>query len=613
MSKKRLWLSISGVVQSVGFRPFVYRLATELQLTGWVQNTARGVSIEVEGTQEQLTTFQHRLTSEQPPNAQIHTLTTQWREPAYDTSFILKSSDISAVTSFNVLPDLATCPDCCCELLDPRDRRYQYPFINCTNCGPRYTIIESLPYDRNRTTMRIFPMCDDCQSEYIDPTDRRFHAQPNACPNCGPQLRLLDEGGNCQAQGGLAWQEAAQAITKGAIVALKGLGGFQLLVDAQNQEAVRRLRQRKRRPDKPFALLYPNIDSLKLDCQVTHLETELLQSVAAPIVLLRAHKNPHFPCSAIAPNCPTLGAMLPYTPLHHLLMSQLSFPVVATSGNLSDEPICIDEEEALERLGEIADLFLVHNRPIVQPLDDSVVRVMGGRSVILRRARGYAPLPLLIKDTGGTSRVIAYGSQEKNTIAFAMGNTIAVSGHIGDLETVAAYQHFERVMKHLGELYLFCPESKDLPRVVIACDAHRDYVSTHFAQQEAQNLHLPLFPVQHHYAHVLSCMADNGLTPPVLGVAWDGTGYGPDGTIWGGEFLRISENSPQGWERVAYLRPFLLPGGEKSVREPRRTALGVLWECLGEEALWKQTDLAPLQAFTPSEGNILKSMLIRVY
>jgi len=604
---KLLSLKIQGAVQGVGFRPFVYRLATELDLKGWVNNNAQGVAIEVEGNASKLNLFQERLQQEKPARSQIHSMISAWKEPLnYQTFEIRESSNNSHKKTAVILPDIATCDDCLREIFDATNRRDRYPFTNCTNCGPRYSIISALPYDRHNTTMHDFQMCADCEAEYHNPLNRRFHAQPNACPRCGPHLELWNRDRQVLATGDRALLETAEAIRLGKILAIKGLGGFHLVVDAANLEAVTQLRKRKHRPHKPLALMYPNLESIQTDCQVSELEAQLLRSPEAPIVLLQ--KLPHNNrLNLISPNNSCMGAMLPYTPLHHLLMAELQFPIVATSGNLSDEPICIDNREAIANLGNIADLFLLHNRGISQPVDDSVVRVISDRPVLFRRARGYAPSPIIISSLAPKGRksknILALGGHLKNTIAFSISNSIAnsivISQHIGDLETLKSFEHFQRIINQLSEAYEFHPEA-------IACDAHPDYLSSQYAQQLSQSLQIPLIPVQHHYAHVLAGMADNQLKPPVLGIAWDGTGYGTDGTMWGGEFLKVTDS---GFERVAHLRKFKLLGGDKAAKEPRRVALGLLWEMLGDR-LWNR-DLAPLQAFTVAELAIFKTLLTK--
>ncbi len=590
----RLRLTVRGAVQGVGFRPFVYRLAHELGLTGWVNNAAQGVFIEAEGPPAALDAFRARLEADAPPRAIVESVEASLLPPVGYTAFEIRSSDAGGARTTLVLPDIATCPDCLAEIFDPADRRFRYPFTNCTNCGPRYSIIEALPYDRPNTTMRAFPMCPACRAEYNNPLDRRFHAQPNACPLCGPRLALWGPDGGEQARDHGALLLAADALRAGLVVAVKGLGGFHLLVDARDAAAVQRLRARKRREAKPFALLYPSLDAVRADCDVSELEAALLSAPEAPITLLRRRAGAAGVAEAVAPGNPYLGAMLPCTPLHHLLLAELGFAVVATSGNLSDEPICTDEREALDRLAGVADVFLVHDRPIARHVDDSIVRVMAGRELVLRRARGYAPLP--VRAPFALPPALAVGAHLKNTAAVAVGRDVFVSQHIGDLETAQAFDAFTRTVASLEALYALQPE-------LVACDLHPDYLSTQYAVGSG----LPLVQVQHHYAHVLACMAEHGLVPPALGVSWDGTGYGPDGTVWGGECLRVTEN---GWERSAHLLTFRLPGGEAAVREPRRSALGALYAVYGADVFMRD-DLPPLAAFTPAERAVLQTMLAR--
>ncbi|NEO26058.1 MAG: carbamoyltransferase HypF [Kamptonema sp. SIO4C4] len=591
----RISITIHGIVQGVGFRPFIYNLATELNLTGWVNNSAQGVFIEAEGEQQTLEQFVTRIQQEKPPHSCIQSLETVWLTPVGYETFKIRESTTGQKTTL-VLPDLATCSDCLAELFDQKNRRYHYPFINCTHCGPRYSIIKTLPYDRPQTTMAHFPLCEQCQQEYENPRNRRFHAQPNACATCGPQLQFWETTGEVTETEYAALLKTVAQLQDGKILAVKGLGGFHLMVIAENEDAVNRLRQRKQRPDKPFAVMYPNLEAVKADCQVSELEAELLESAEAPIVLL--WKTRELP--GIAPQNPNLGVMLPYTPLHHLLMAELGVPVVATSGNFTNEPICIDEQEALTRLQDIADGFLVHNRPIVRPVDDSIVRVMGGEATLMRRARGYAPLPLSVPNTGQSEAILAVGAHLKNTVAFATpaspDSRIFLSQHIGDLETPQAFAAFEHTIESFSQLYELHPE-------VIACDAHPDYLSTQYAKQ----LSGKVIPVQHHLAHVYASLGEYQLLDKtVLGVAWDGTGYGLDGTIWGGEFLRVSGAN---WQRVAHLRQFPLVGGDRAAKEPRRSALGLLYARFGEE-LWENTALQPfLTAFTPQELSLLRQSL----
>ncbi len=595
---QRVRAVIRGAVQGVGFRPFVYRLATGLQLSGWVVNSPAGVIVEAEGATDRLSEFLLRLSREAPPRASIQSFEATFLDPAGFTSFEIRPSVAGERTAL-VVPDIATCPDCLREVLDPIDRRYRYPFTNCTNCGPRFTIITALPYDRPNTSMAGFVMCEACRAEYETPSDRRFHAQPNACPACGPHLELWDRSGRVVASRDEALLAAAANLRAGLILAVKGLGGFHLMVDARDEGAVGRLRRLKAREEKPFALMYPSLEDVRADCRVSEPEARLLTSAEAPIVLLERRSEQlagdrRAIAAGVAPANPYLGVMLPYTPLHHLLMRELGFPIVATSGNVSDEPICIDEREAIGRLGPMADLLLVHDRPIVRHADDSVVRVMLGRETVMRRSRGYAPLPVPLRSDPGA--VLAVGAHLKNTIAVSIGTNAFVSQHIGDLETPQAFQAFREVVGAFERLYEWRPAT-------VACDLHPAYLSTRYALETG----LRIVPVQHHAAHVLACMTENGLDEPVLGVSWDGTGYGLDGTVWGGEFLKVG---PEGITRVAHLRTFALPGGEQAIKEPRRAALGVLHELDGD-TLFEATDLAPVAAFTRPERAVLRQVLAR--
>ena len=598
----RLAVAIRGAVQGVGFRPFVYKLTAEMQVNGWVSNTSQGVFIEVEGTKETLNRFLLRLQKEIPPRAFIQSLEFSFLDPIGFEKFEIRKSDAGGAKTSIILPDIATCPDCLKEIFSPLNRRYLYPFTNCTNCGPRFSIIEAIPYDRPNTSMKKFEMCPECRTEYENPRDRRFHAQPNACPACGPQLQLWDTGGKKLAEQHDALLQATSAIEAGKIVAVKGIGGFHLMVNARNDEAVRRLREHKHREEKPFALMFPSLEDVKKECKVDELEERLLLSPESPIVLLSrimGHSHFHLPSSistSVAPNNPSLGCMLPYSPLHHILMGQLGFPVVATSGNLSDEPICTDEYEALERLHEIANVYLVHNRPIVRHVDDSIVRVMMGREMVIRRARGYAPLPITIIGTQHGVSLLAVGAHLKNAIALTSGSNVFISQHIGDLETKESLDAFHCVVTDFRTMYNCKPE-------YIVCDLHPDYLSSKFARSTG----IPLLEVQHHIAHLASCMAENQLEGEVLGISWDGTGYGLDGTIWGGEFLLATKTS---FERVATFRPFRLPGGEKAIKEPRRTALGMLYELFGDDVFHRQ-DLPTLHAFTSVELELLNQVLLK--
>jgi hydrogenase maturation protein HypF len=591
---KRLRLDVTGVVQGVGFRPFVYRLASAENLHGFVCNTGDGVSIEIEGEAPALERFLKRLDCEIPPHAAVHERRTSWLTPQAQQGFVIGQSTKTGTGAAAVLPDLAICPNCLREVLDPEDRRYLYPFTTCVQCGPRYSIIDAPPYDRERTTMRHFQMCPACQAEYTDPTCRRFHAEAIACPECGPQLAFWDNTGRTVAIRHSALRETVAAMRRGMIVALKGLGGFQLLVDACNDDAVRRLRVRKRRPSKPFALMFPSLEAVEEAAHVREFERHLLTSPEAPIVLLRARSGQTARFPSVAPDNPCLGVMVPYTPLHHLLLRELASPVVATSGNRGDEPIIADENEALEQLDGIADCFLVHDRQVRRPIDDSVVRVIAGQEVVLRHARGYAPAPF--KQQKVTASILALGGQQKVAIAAACAGKLILGAHVGDLTTATARVTFARMATDFPKLHGIAPQ-------ITACDRHPDYHSTQLASRFGRQVqHVP-----HHLAHVLACMIDNGLEGPALGVAWDGTGYGDDGTVWGGEFLTIDTGR---FRRVAHLRCFRLPGGEAAVREPRRAALGLLYDLYGERAL-SITTLPPVAAFTPNERAVLATMLKR--
>ncbi|MBE0658424.1 MAG: carbamoyltransferase HypF [Bryobacteraceae bacterium] len=544
----RLRISLAGALQGVGFRPFVHNLAVPMGLAGWVRNTASGALIEVEGTQPALDDFRRRLRAELPPAAMILAEEFSWLAPSGVAGFEIQASEPSELKTAVILPDLATCPACLREMRTPGERRFGYAFTNCTRCGPRYTIVEAIPYDRPNTTMARFELCEACRAEYTDPRDRRFHAQPIACPMCGPRLSVSIE-------------SAAAVLRGGGILALKGIGGYQLLCDAGDEPAVLRLRERKLREWKPFAVMAPSVEQLRRHARVSDEEAALLESAAAPIVLLEAMDGTGL-APAVRRGSPWLGAMLPYSPLHHLLMEAFPHPVVCTSGNLSDEPIAIANGEAQERLGAVADGFLDHDRPVARPCDDSVARITAGRTTLLRRARGYAPMPVW---TGrAMPKVLALGGHLKSTVALAVGRQVVVSQHIGDLDSPESRDAFVRTIEDLCRLYEFSPD-------VVACDLHPDYFSTvHASSFGCQVRH-----VQHHHAHAASCIAENGLEGAVLAVTWDGTGLGTDGTIWGGEIFIV-----EGWqfERVAHLRPFLLPGGDAAMKDCSRPASGILHE-----------------------------------
>ena len=551
---ERVRIHLEGAVQGVGFRPFVYRLARELGLTGWVRNSNSGLTVEVEGAAISLTSFVDRLERERPAPAVVVASQVAWIDPQGSHEFTIDASDDGEPPTAAVLPDLATCPECLHELLDTANRRFGYPFTNCTLCGPRYSIVQDIPYDRQNTTMRGFTMCAECSREYATPADRRFHAQPNACPRCGPQLALTLAG-------------AARALGSGRIVALKGIGGFQLLCDAGDADAVARLRARKHRDEKPFAVMMPDLAAAHRYCRISAQEEALLSSRAAPIVLL--DPLPGGLAANVAGSSAYLGVMLPYSPLHHLLLRAWPHPVVATSGNRSDEPIATGNEEAQRRLAEIADVFLQHDRPIARPCDDSVARVVHGRPSLIRRARGYVPMPVMVP--AELPRALAVGAHLKSTVAIALGRQVVLSQHLGDLETAEARRAFTGAIDDLCRLYRFRPE-------LVVCDLHPDYASTAWARASG----LPVRAVQHHHAHAAACAAENGVKGAYLAAAWDGSGCGLDGTIWGGEFFLAGCD---GFERIAHLRPFRLPGGEAAVREGWRAAASLLYETMGPDAL----------------------------
>ena len=589
----RLRVEVQGAVQGVGFRPFVFRLASELGLLGWVLNGTGGVVAEVEGSGEAVEAFSRRIREEAPLRARIRSVSGASLPAAGFVGFEIRYSESAGQKTVLVLPDLATCPDCISDVLDPGNRRTGYPFTNCTNCGPRFTIVRALPYDRPNTTMSGFPLCAECRAEYEDPRDRRFHAQPNACPVCGPRAELWDREGAKLSSGPEAVDVAARALLEGAVVAVKGVGGFHLLCDARSTTAVGLLRERKGRLRKPFALMVRDLAMATEVCRVPEEAIPFLSSPEAPIVLMERREDSGV-AEGVAPGSPNLGLMLPSNPLHHLLLRKAAVPVVATSGNRSEEPICTDENEAVARLGGMADLFLVHDRPIERHADDSVVRVIRKEARVLRRARGYAPFPVFADRP--LPPILAVGAHLKSTVALSIGREIFLSQHIGDLESPEAMEAFERVIADFRRLW-------DATPVAVAHDLHPGYLSTKWARETG----IPLIGVQHHHAHLAACLAENQVSGEALGVTWDGTGYGTDRTIWGGEFL---VGSAGGFTRVASLRPFLLPGGEAAVREPRRCALALLWERFGREA-FGMTGLAPVASFTDVEREVLSSMLDR--
>ncbi|MDQ4089679.1 MAG: carbamoyltransferase HypF, partial [Actinomycetota bacterium] len=567
-SAERRRLRVTGTVQGVGFRPFVYRLAADLALAGWVGNDSLGVILEAEGPAPALDRLAERLVAEAPPLARIESVVADAVAPTGEAGFTVIDSRDAGAPAVAVPVDVATCDDCLRELADPADRRFGYPFVNCTNCGPRYTIIRSIPYDRASTTMAGFVMCADCRREYEDPADRRFHAEPTCCPVCGPQLTMLAPDGGVLAKAGEALDTAVDLLRQGRILAVKGLGGYHLACDATDDAAVAELRRRKARDDKPFALMV-DVSTARALCLLSPEAEEALASPRRPIVL--APRRDRGLAPGVAPNLPELGLMLAYTPLHHQLLAGVERPLVMTSGNLSDEPIAHDDSDALARLAPMVDAILTHDRPIHIRCDDSVVRSAAARPAVqmVRRSRGYAPEPIALP-TPAHHHVLAVGAELKSTIAVVKGDNVVASHHIGDLEHLAAYRSFLQAVDHLCGLTGVTPQ-------VVAHDLHPEYLSTKFAA----DLDLPAVGVQHHHAHIASCLVEHGRTEPVLGVAFDGLGMGTDGTAWGGELLVADLD---GFRRVGHLRPVALPGGDRAAREPWRMAIAWLAETLGSEA-----------------------------
>ena len=590
---------VAGIVQGVGFRPFVYRLARTHGLSGWVRNTPAGVEIEVQGAAEALASFSCALADEAPPLAVINSISSEDIPLADEHAFSILSSGTGAA-AIQIAPDSALCGDCLRELFDPVDRRYRYPFITCTNCGPRYSIITGIPYDRPKTTMAGFPLCPDCLAEYHDPGNRRFHAQPVACPACGPQVQLVDALGNVLIEKDAALLRAVELLQKGAILAVKGIGGYHLAVDACNQGAVQRLRERKKRDEKPFAIMAADLATARRLALLGEMEQRLLTGPESPVVIVR--KAPGCPVSTlVAPNNGWLGLMLPYAPIHHLLFApqQPSEPttlfqaLVMTSANVSDEPICYEDRDALQRLAGIADYFLLHNRPINIREDDSVMRVFQGKPLFYRRARGYAPRAVRLPFD--VPPLLAVGAELKGAICLAHGEHAFLSQHIGDLQNSSTCDSFRHTIEHLSTILEIAPAT-------VARDLHPDYLSSVYAAESG----LPVVTVQHHHAHMAACMAENGLAGEVIGIVFDGTGLGSDGTIWGGEFL---SGGYGGVQRSGHLRPLPLPGGDAAVREPWRMALACLYQALGEQAFYLDHPVALRLA--EQEKSLFSAMLAK--
>ncbi|MDQ0202384.1 carbamoyltransferase HypF [Pectinatus haikarae] len=574
---KRLSVRVRGIVQGVGFRPFVYRLARENNLTGFVLNDDDGVLMEIQGIETSLDVMLKELSYEAPPAASVMEIVTAEKEIiASEKDFTIKKSPLAALRKAFISPDLAICADCRKEIMDKSDRRYHYPFTNCTNCGPRFSIVEDIPYDRRNTTMKTFSMCSKCREEYAQPQDRRFHAQPNACNSCGPQYKLLNNKGTViSIDNEIILESARKAIKKGEIIALKGIGGYHLVCDAYNNSAILKLRNRKKRFDKALAVMADSVDTIKTLCIVNAKEESLLKSPSAPIVLLAKKENCAL-AAAVAPGNCSIGFMLPYAPIHCLLL-QKGDVFVMTSANLSEEPIAYEEEDALERLAGIADHFLIHDRRINMSIDDSVMQVVKNEAYYIRRSRGFAPAPLFLSSCNKQLSVFAAGSQLKNTFCLTDGNKAILSHHIGDLANKAAYDSYRKAINHYQKIFSIQPQ-------IAACDLHPEYFSTKYALATG----LPLIKIQHHHAHIVSVLAENNISEKVIGVALDGTGYGDDGCLWGGEFFLCDCTS---YERLAHFSYLPLPGASAAIKEPWRLAAYIMHSLYGKKMLEKECGL----------------------
>lgn len=578
MQKKRLRIVVRGVVQGVGFRPFVFRLASGMGLAGQVANTTAGVVAEIQGDEQSVALFADRLRKQAPPLAVIDSITSEEIPVQDDTKFVIAASAAVGDRPGPVPPDSDVCDACLAECRDPTDRRRHYPFITCTDCGPRYSLIDDIPYDRPRTAMAAFPLCPACQAEYDNPAHRRFHAETTCCPLCGPRLFLTDCSGTTLADAkdssnAAIVQEAATALKRGLIVAIKGIGGFHLAVDAGNQDAVVRLRQRKNRPDKPLAVMTRDLAAIRRFARLSHGAETWLTSRTKPVVLLEKIEN--FPLApAVAPDNRLVGAMLPATPLHDLLLEQTGLAaLVMTSGNLSGVPMARENSEALALLSRVADLFLFHDRRIVTRVDDSVIRPGTGFSIIIRRARGFVPLPVLLDHDAGAT--LALGGMHKATITVTRGREAFVSQHIGELDNLETQQNLTEVTGHLTRLLRVTPD-------LVVCDLHPDYCSTRLARETGKQRNIPVVAVQHHHAHAVACMAEHSLAGPTIALTLDGSGFGPDGSIWGGEIL-LAERSR--FQRLAHLEQLPLPGGETAAREPWRMAVSCLHHLFGDSIM----------------------------
>ena len=583
-------VEINGIVQGVGFRPFVYQLANRYDLKGKVANTSSGVAIHIQGPQTNIESFSKDLTQKCPPLAHITEISLYDEHIKDFTDFTIVDSRKPALMTTLISPDVAVCDDCRRELFDLHNRRFGYPFINCTNCGPRYTIIDDIPYDRPKTSMKHFTMCPICQAEYDDPGNRRFHAQPNACAECGPHIDLYDNTRQKIATP-KPLEKTVELIKQGYIIAIKGLGGFHLAVDAENDQAVANLRKRKHREEKPFALMSFDVESVQSYAKVGPEEEKLLKSPQRPIVLLKK-REPNSISKEVAPRNRYFGAMLPYTPLHYLLLSRGFTALVMTSGNLREEPIAIDNDDAFERLSDIADYFLIHNRDIYLRSDDSIVRKAAGAIRFIRRSRGYVPVPVFLNKK--IPSILACGAELKNTVCLTKGNQAFLSQHIGDLENLATYDFFKLTIRHMQRILDINPE-------IIAFDLHPDYLSTRYAE-ELQNINK--IQVQHHHAHIVSAMAENRIDDPVIGLSFDGTGYGTDGAIWGGEILVADIEK---FYRAAHFAYVPMPGSTAAIKEPWRMAVSYLYDAFGDK-FW-DLDLPLLKEMDTIKVKIMVDMV----
>ncbi|NOX15732.1 MAG: carbamoyltransferase HypF [Epsilonproteobacteria bacterium] len=588
---KRYKYKIEGIVQGVGFRPFIYQIAHTNFLKGYVLNNSLGVEIDIEGESKDLKAFDDALKSQLPPLGRIDFIDKKELNFLGYSDFSIKKSNTQTSKHTLISPDMSICDDCLRELDDKTNFRHNYFFINCTNCGPRYSIIKTVPYDRINTSMHSFIMCQKCEGEYRNPMDRRYHAQPISCADCGPELFLRSIDGTLLAKNSEAIEKFTSLIKEGNIVALKGMGGFHLVCDASNSKMVKLLRTRKKRPTKPFAVMFKNIEEIRKSCEITKKESEMVTSQQRPIVLVKKNEKSFLLSDLVAPYIDRLGVFLPYTPVHVLLLKNLKKPIIATSANRSAEPIITDAKELKKSLGDVVDFYLDYNREIVNASDDSVLQMIGRGQVMMRASRGYTPMSFRYKSSE-KRHILAVGAHQKNTIALYIDNQIILSPHIGDLDSVKSCDFFTRTLETFKRLYNFNPE-------IIICDLHPNYFTTSWAKKQK----CEQYQVQHHYAHILSCMFEYKIEKKILGVAWDGTGYGNDGTIWGGEFLVCDKNS---YERVAYFEPFSLLGGDKSIKDIKRVAVSMIFDVQKND---EASDFSGfLNLFSKSELSLLKLM-----